>query len=215
MGKSYRTTFPLTESPISESGVWTHLATANATVNTAGGIAFGTQTGTGAVNDSYAHLSGFAPDQAASATVHLGSISGGFHEVEILLHFSDSANSATGYECNLAFDGSYTQIVRWDSPAFSGGSFTFLSPPNGNPTGNPGSVHDGDIFSAQIIGSTIRVYLNGKLINSFTGDTTYKTGNPAMGMFRSAASSQQNDYGFTTFEAHDVDTPVIVSAVWV
>ena len=36
------------------------------------------------------------------------------HEVEVLLRWADSAHIARGYECNLAFDGGYAQIVRWN-----------------------------------------------------------------------------------------------------
>ena len=45
-GTSYATEFSGTESPISEGGAWTHLGLDWTLVDTAGGIAYGTQTGT-------------------------------------------------------------------------------------------------------------------------------------------------------------------------
>src|SRR5262249_11996444 len=67
---SYSTSFDKDESPISEGGAWVHLGLDWALVATAGGVAHGTQTGTGKYDDSYAHLSGFPPDHMASAVIH-------------------------------------------------------------------------------------------------------------------------------------------------
>jgi hypothetical protein len=193
---SYTTNFPLTEAPISEQGAWTHLDTNNAFIDTAGGIAFGTQKGTGAYDDSYAHLSGFPPNQSVSAVIHLNrsAITGSTHEVEIILRMNDSPSWHTGYECNLAFDGSYTQIVRLNQGA---SNWMYLS----NVAGI--APNDGDVFSAQIVGSTITVYLNGKQINTAT-DATYPTGNPAMGFWRGNPSTLQSDYGFSSFSARSI-----------
>ena len=66
---TYSTTFDATEAPISEGGAWTHVGLDWTLVDTGGGIAFGTQTGTGGYDDSYAHLSGFPPDHGASGVI--------------------------------------------------------------------------------------------------------------------------------------------------
>src|SRR3954469_13471636 len=113
----------------------------------------------------------------ATAVVHLDSRigRGTTHELELLLHWTDSAHDAHGYECNLAFDGSYAQIVRWNGPF---GDFTYLdlgTAPNG--------VHDGDTMTAKIVGSTITVTLNGTTIAS-ANDSTFANGNPGMGFWR-------------------------------
>jgi hypothetical protein len=193
---TYSTNFDLTESPISEGGAWHHANVDSAYVYTANGLAFGTQTGSGSYNDSYAILSGFPPNQSASGVIHLdNSITGGTHEVELLLRFGDGTHFGQGYECNLSYDGNYTQIVRIDP-----GSFTYLSPTNGNPTGNPGHVKDGDVFSAQMVGNVIKVFLNGVLINTAT-DNTYTSGNPGMAFWRGNPSAHQDDYGYTSFSA--------------
>jgi hypothetical protein len=117
------------------------------------------------------------------------------HEVEILLRWSDSAHNAHGYECNLAYNGAYAEIVRWNGAL---GSYTYVAPQG---SGGPGAVHDGDVFSAQIVGNTITTYLNGKQINSAT-DTTFATGNPGIAFYRGASGCGSfGDYGFTSFVA--------------
>jgi hypothetical protein len=199
---SYSTTFPLTESPISEGSHWIHLGTPWALVDTAGGVAYGTQPGDGAYTDSYAHLSGFPPNQTASATIHInpGFSPGGTREVEIHLRWADSANSARGYECNLAYNGGYAEVVRWNGPL---GSYTYVSPQG---SGGPGAVHDGDVFKAQIVGTVITTWLNGRQLQqvdvSSIGGMVWTDGDPGMGFWRgSGASATPGDYGFSSYSA--------------
>jgi hypothetical protein len=161
-------------------------------------LAFGTQTGSGAYNDSYAALSGFPPNQSASAVIHLDSTidRSTTHEVEILLRITDDSNKLTAYECNFAYDGSYCQIVRLDST-----SFTYLAGPNAGQGSVAGGLHEGDVVSAKIIGSTITSYVNGKQVAQAT-DSTYPTGNPGMGFWLGGPSTTPNSYySFTSFTA--------------
>lgn len=191
---SYTTSFDGTESPISESGAWTHVGLDWTLVDTGNGIAFGTQTGTGGYDDSYAHLSGFPANQSASGVIHRDAAidPSCTHEVEILMRWSDSAHDAHGYECNLAFDGSYAQIVRWEGP-LSG--FTYLA------SGSvPGGVHDGDTLSATAVGDLITLSVNGVEI-ARANDTTFPTGDPGMAFWRGGACGTQGDYGFTSYSA--------------
>jgi hypothetical protein len=199
---AYSTSFALTESPISESGRWIHLGTPWALVDTAGGVAYGTQPGDGSYTDSYAHLSGFPPDQTVSVTVHLnaGFSPGGTREVEIHLRWADSASSARGYECNLAYDGAYAEVVRWNGAL---GSYTYVSAQG---SGGPGTVHDGDVFKAQIVGTVITTWLNGRQLQhvdvASIGGTVWSDGNPGMGFWRGAgASATPGDYGFSSYSA--------------
>ncbi len=202
-GVTYATDFERTESPLSESGVWHHDGLDWTVVDTASGIAFGTQTlkvsrsGPGAYDDSYAYLSGFPPDHRASAVVHLGSIDASCtHEVEILLRWADSAHVARGYECNLAFDGSYAQIVRWNGAV---GDFTYL-----NSGAVPGGVHEGDTLSASIIGTQINLSVNG-VVRASAQDSTFTTGNPGIAFWRGMSGcGSQGDFGFTSFTASAV-----------
>jgi hypothetical protein len=195
---SYTTDFNLTESPISEGGVWKHAGLDWTLVNTSGGLAYGTQSGSRGFDDSYAYLSGFPADQAASGVIHLDSRidRSTTHEVEILLRWSDAAHDAHGYECNLAYDGSYVEIVRWNGGL---GSFTYL-----NRGSAPAGVHEGDTLRAQIVGNTITVSLNGTQLVSAT-DSTFTSGNPGMGFWRGAPNGAfAGDYGFTRFVATSV-----------
>ena len=196
----YTTDFDLTESPLSENGAWHHDGLDWTRVDSASGLAFGTQglgvsrSGPAGYDDSYAYLSGFPPDQHATAVVHLGTIDGSCtHEVEILLRWADSAHVARGYECNVAFDGSYAQIVRWNGAV---GDFTYLN------SGNvPGGIHDGDTVSASIIGTRIALSVNG-VERATAQDSTYTTGNPGIGFWRGTSGcGSRADYGFTRFTA--------------
>jgi hypothetical protein len=202
---SYSTSFSLTESPISESGRWIHRGTPWALVDTAGGVAYGTQPGDGSYTDSYAHLSGFPPDVTVTATVHLnaGLSPGGTREVEIHLRWADTTTSARGYECNLAYNGGYAEVVRWNGPL---GSYTYVSPQG---SGGPGAVHDGDVFKAQIVGNVITTWLNTKQLQhvdvSSIGGTVWSDGDPGMGFWRGAgASATPGDYGFSSFSAASI-----------
>ena len=194
---SYSTNFDLTESPISEGGAWTHLGLDWTLVNTANGNAFGTQFPNNGYDDSYAHLAGFPADQSASGLIHRAANMdpGCTHEVEILLRWADAAHSARGYECNLAFDGAYAQIVRWNGPV---GDFTYLA------SGSvPGGVHDGDTLSASIVGSQITLFVNGAVVAQAT-DSTFATGQPGMAFWRGGACGTIGDYGFTHYSATSI-----------
>jgi hypothetical protein len=191
---SYTTSFDGTESPISEGGAWTHVGVDWTLAETADGNAFGTQSGTGGYDDSYAHLSGFPANQAASGVIHRNATidASCTHEVEILMRWSDTAHDAHGYECNLAFDGGYAQIVRWDGPF---GRFTYLA------SGSvPGGVHDGDTLSASAVGDRITLYVNGVEI-THANDATFPTGDPGMGFWRGGPCGSRDDYGFTSYTA--------------
>jgi hypothetical protein len=196
-GLSYSTNFDLAEFPISEGGVWKHTGLDWTRVKTAGGYAFGTQTGSsgnGGYDDSYAYLSGFGPNQTASAVIHKeDGIASCCHEVEILLRWSDSDHDAHGYECNLAYDGAYAQIVRWNGAV---GSFTYI----GAQGSVPGGVKDGDTLTCTIVGDTITLAVNG-VERAKGSDTTFTSGNPGIGFFRRNHSNAESDFGFTSFVA--------------
>lgn len=173
--KQYSTSFSNLENPISENGAWHHQSDAWAVIRTTSDHrAVGTQNGSGVFDDSYAYLLGFPPNVTVSATIFKDpAIDGdpaGSHEVELLLRIADSADTVRGYECNLAFDGSYSEIVRWNGAL---GDFTRLSHVTSFPSGTMPPV-TGDIFKATISGSTINVYINkndgrgDQLINSAT-----------------------------------------------
>jgi hypothetical protein len=190
--KTYSTNFPNSENPISEGGVWRNTGLDWTKVATSGGLAFSTQTRDD-YDDSYAFLNGFGPDQSASATIHLASgyRAGGSHEVEIILRCSDSPHSISWYECNLAWDGGYTQIMLLNGPKGTFQEVTHWA--------NRIAPRDGDVFSASAIGNAITVYLNGVMIANAT-DSTLPMGQPGMAFFIRPGAVARN-YCFSSFSA--------------
>jgi len=192
--QQYSTNFPGTEDPLSEGGAWSNNGLDWTVVQTANGVAQGTLTGTVGYDDSYARLSGFTSYQSASAVIHLNSgiDSSCTHEVEILLRCTDAPHSVKCYECNLSFDGTYCEIVRWNGAV---GDFTYLA--RGTPHAAP---RNGDTFKAVAQGDLIIVYLNDvEVIRA--SDTSYPTGNPGVGFYRGAPCGSNSDYGFSSFSA--------------
>jgi len=199
-GITYTTDFDLAESPLSEKGAWHHDGLDWTVVESSNGVASNTQalgvgrSGPTQYNDSYAYLGGFPADQQASAAVHLGTIDGSCtHEVEILLRWSDSAHNARGYECNVAFNGAYAEIVRWNGPV---GDYMYLKQ-----SSVPGGIHENDVVSASIIGDQIKLSVNDVVVAS-AQDTTFVDGNPGIGFWRgSSGCGSIGDFGFTHFTA--------------
>ncbi len=189
-GGGYSTDFLGNENPLSEGGVWTNVGLDWTKVQKLSGVAQGTLDGNGGYNDSYAHLSGFAANHTAQATIHLNSALDGScsHEVELLLRWADAPHNARGYECNLNFQGG-CQIVRWNGAI---GDFTVLG-------GGSTSIKNGDVLKASIAGNVITMYLNNSQIARVT-DSTFSTGDPGIGFFRRACGSNA-DFGFTSFSA--------------
>src|SRR5215475_5371552 len=140
----YTTNFDTTENPISESGAWNHLSASWANVQSAGGLAFGTQTGIlpnpQGFNDSNATLSGFSANVTIAATVHLDPniADGHTHEVELLFRMAGTPTTLRGYEMSFDTGGNVT-LVRWNG---SLGDYTFVNHTGG---ANPqvGGLKDG------------------------------------------------------------------------
>jgi len=201
---SYSTNFDADETPLSENGAWHHNGTEWTSVDAADGVAFGTQPlgagrgPDGEYNDSYAYLEGFPPDQEAEGVVHLGKVDPSCtHEAELLLRWTDSATSARGYECNLAYDGSYMHVIRWNGAL---GDFDFLT------MGSvPGGLQDGDTFRATAVGDRITLSVNDVERASVT-DSAFTTGNPGIGFWRGLGGCGTfGDFGFTSFSASSID----------
>lgn len=167
----YKTIFPLTQNPISESGHWISGQSAGsnlwADIQTNGVMAFGPQ-GLNIPNtfgDATAVLTGtWNPNQEAIWQIKIpGTVpSGCCHEVEGRLRTTISALSITGYEVliNVSTGQTYgIQVVRWNG---ANGQYVIIG-------GNNGSIaqgHDGDIIKATITGTSpavIKVYVNGVL----------------------------------------------------
>jgi hypothetical protein len=205
---TYSTTFDGDENPLSEGGKWAHNGLDWAKIRKKGGLAYGTQSGTHTgiqkYDDSYAHLSGFPPDQEAWGKVHIAKPNARcFQEVEILLRWTSAAHSTTGYECFarcVSDSSSYLQVVRWEGPL---GKFTYLADKRGAEYG----LKDGDTLKASVVGNVITVYVNG-VEKARVKDDTHKTGNPGIGLFLECPAGRgvgsNADYGFTSFTARAI-----------
>jgi hypothetical protein len=194
---AYTTEFDLTESPLAQAGAWRHAGLDWTDVVTSGGLAYGSQMGDRGFDDSYAYLAGvFPPNQSASATIHLESgITAAYAEVEILLRWRDGAHDSTGYECNLAFNGQYAEIIKWPGPLGKQKSdFKFIS--SGNAVA--GGVHDGDVFQADVIGNVITSRLNGRVLATATDSSLPSGGAPGIGFYSEGAPASQK-FSFTKF----------------
>ncbi len=99
--KAFSTRFEGTESPLSDGGVWSNNGLDWTKIRKRDGIAFGTQTGTNTgiyrYDDSYAHLSGFPPDQEAWGEARILKPNESCNqELEILLRFTSTPHRTTG-----------------------------------------------------------------------------------------------------------------------
>lgn len=200
---AFTTTFPATENPISQSGIWvngddTGLDWQN--VQTTPSKVFAAAFLAASYDDAIAHLSSayrnFAPNQYAEATVHraVGYSPAVNHEIELLLRFNITANSAQGYEVLWTHQG-FGAIVRWNGPV---GNFTALLDNQ-----NIGQAADGDVLRAEITGSVVTVYKNGALVMTAPSDSTYADGQPGVGFWPQPGSTLAS-YGWKDFQAGDL-----------
>jgi hypothetical protein len=188
----YTTTFLLKENPISENSRWLNGKTDGLdwrNVRIVPGLALLTKPNVNDYRDSTALLTGtWGPDQYVRAVVRIRNPDLIFTmEFEIRLRSTLSAHSSTGYE---VLGGS--QIVRWNGPL---GDFTILQD-----EGPYGTLQDGDVFEASIVGNVITVYINGFQVNRAV-DNTFTTGNPGMGFF--SRNPKPPRFGFSSFTAAD------------
>jgi len=203
---SYTTTFPLTENPISEGGVWSHTPNQWTAVRTSGGNAFGTNGITDTYDDSYALLSGFPNDVEATCTLFRNP-SGTFtvtHEVCLFMRGADTSNSIRGYEFLFAYFGEF-QLMRWNGPF---GDFTNLVT-NG---GIGRAFITGDVFRARVQGNVLTAWVNNIQIAQVT-DTTYPSGQPGINFFLrpggNGANFAMQDYSVSALTAPDITPPLV------
>jgi len=193
-GSLYSTGFDLTEYPISEAGVWFNTSQLWTKVQTANGLASGTNGAREVYDDSYAYLSGFGPDQQAEAVIYVDpNLTGDPHEILMLLRCADSARNTRCYECMFNYQGGM-QIMRWNGPF---GDFTELSTRGLNYFGR--SLVTGDVVKAAVIGNTITAYINGVPMLEAT-DSRWTDGQPGMGFFK-RTGGRNSDFAITSYTA--------------
>ncbi len=189
--REFTTSFIGTESPLSEGGAWSHRGWSWTKVQKKDGLAYGTQTGFGGYDDSYAYLSGFAADHGGEAVVYVSPrLTGSPHEAAILLRWADSPSIARGYECLFTFDGDI-EIVRWNGP------FGDFDPLEGGRLGR--RLVTGDVVGATILGATLTCFVN-RLPLAQTTDATWKDGQPGISFFRRATGAN-SDLAFSRYSA--------------
>jgi hypothetical protein len=122
-----------------------------------------------------------------------------FEEVELLLRWSLTAHSATGYEVlfGLHAGAPYIQIVRWNGPL---GDYTVLAS-----VSRDQAIADGDVVRATAIGRLITAYVNNvPVLQVEDGSITH--GSPGIGFFL-RGSALNTDFGFTSFAASSSSGP--------
>lgn len=224
--RSYRTTFPLDETPISEGGMWLNARTDGidwCDLVTKGGVVFGEVTRMGVAeqraeqgnlgadavdaapvgdyDDPTGNLTGeWGPNQFVRATVFSRNPTNKyFQEVEIRLRSTIAPHHCTGYEVFwrcLKTDEAYAEIVRWDGKI---GAWKSLA----RKTGAEFGVKDGDVVEACIVGNVIRGYINGVEVTTAVDDT-YAGGAPGIG-FNFGVGDTNVDHGFTSYEVDTYD----------
>lgn len=204
----FPTTFPLTQNPISQGGIWLGGGTdgldwhnQRTTTGKCYGDSFSHDGGVSDYDDNLAILKTsyrtFANNQFAEAITYRAPAytPGTNHETELLLRFAITANSATGYEMLWSHDG-WLVIVRWNGPL---GNFTQLAS-----TGAPiaGDAVDGDVIKFTVVGITLKGYKNGVEILS-VDDATYASGQPGHGSWARTGATLAN-LGWKQWNAGDL-----------
>lgn len=179
---SYATSFPASQTPVSEGGNWIMPVPSqfNTGMNSIAGVgAYGDAASSG-FNDSVATLVGthYGPTQVFSAVV---SIKGAYGAAEVELHARTTFDSSNLYlyEFDIIPAATRIDLVRWNGIQ---GDVTFMA------TGTLGVVADGDLFTASVttVGADVALTIahKGVTIVSFTDiapNARYLGGNPGMG----------------------------------
>lgn len=201
---SYLTTFPLTENPISEGGIWVRgLAEGLDWKNPATGlasdgttrVAYGARVPSNNFDDAIAHLKSYSANHWCQGTIYNDGSVTGLPEVELLLRSTISANSAIQYEIDILADGRL-YIVQWL------GALSNFHIEAGPITTNV-SIANSAVWYAQINGNTIIVKCNGTQV--YTGDITtflnaaINAGNPGMGFYANNGTPDPNTQANRTF----------------
>ena len=205
----YSTTFPVAENPVSEGGRWLNGQADGllwADCATTNGFIWGSDNRGVAYADPTALVAGkWGSNQTVTATVKVldpPKGNGCCSEIELRLRSLISANTNRGYEVLFSMypENDYVQIVTWHGPrGVEGVGFNYI-----NTTKGHGAPVTGDVLSASISNSTIRVFKNGSLI--LTGvNTEWSDGNPGVGFY----GDKKPNVGFSSFSATDEMTNAI------
>lgn len=177
----YETFFSTTENPASEGGKWSRTAADWTDMVIENGVCHGTNGALNTYDDSHTVASGpWSTDIELEATVYRSASlnSGIVHEVELLFRAVQTDTTIRLYEVLFNAAGG-VEIYRWDNGAMSEGTRFSGILGSGNKVG---TLDDGDVIRARMVGSNITAWINDVQIATAT-DSTYSTGNPAIGSF--------------------------------
>lgn len=176
---TYSTNFNATEYPLSEGGKWSKAANAWTYVRAANGAVHGSNGVTNSYDDSVAFLSGFGPDQTIEAVVQLnpGTV-GPTHEVELWLRARDDTNNLWGYEVCFWRTGQ-VQLGIWNGPF---GDVLSMDSNRSIPWTPSSTLKTGDRIKAQIVGTTIKAWIN-DVLKLHVVHSKYTSGQPGIGFF--------------------------------
>jgi len=198
-GHSYTTSFPLSEKPISEGGVWGRAANAWQQAETIGGLAISAGY-TESEDDGYSTIQNF-PDNnyEVIATVNADPVQSG-GETEILLRVTDTATSVKAYECLYGNKSGGWAIVRWNGPK---SNITFLG------SGTAPSAPNNAQIKCSIVGSTLTFAWRASASGNWTTlktltDGTHATGKPGMAFYTHQAEGNRLSVGFRSFTVNSL-----------
>jgi hypothetical protein len=226
-GRTYSTTFPATENPISEGGNWTSGSAAGNCggtpcyydIRTTTNFAFGTMPVGAGARDSTAILTGtWGLNQTVTATTSWTNFTGG--ELELRLRSSLVAGGLSyGYE--VLFNNGYCQIVRWEGQVatLGGSAYTALY----TNMSCPKAPVAGSVLKATAVSTdsgtttTITAWIDGTQIMTVkdSGQGTHGSPaindafcsthvcNPGMGTFINGGGTNSGTFGFSRFTATD------------
>lgn len=203
--KSYSTTFPSDEDPLSEGGVWRGGLTVGGLwtdMKSSGGDAFRKMTAFNSTNyiDSLAFLSGFAANHSISGVLNSGQVTG--LEAELYLRADISANVARGYEIDVVGSSGNLYLVVWlGSGTNTTSNFAVLAGPIAL-----SGLAAGTVILASITGTVITVKQDGATVLTYdtvSDATKWSDGNPGIGGWNETGSAS-SQFNWSSIAANDL-----------
>jgi hypothetical protein len=205
----YHTDFTVSEAPISYGGVIAHTPNPWSYVNTAGGLAYSTQSGTDPdiFDDGYAYLTqAWSEHYEVSIVMHINVVDAGFRECENLGRWSDTSTTISGIEPNVAWNGQYIAIFKLVGPPGTYANLAQIEP-------CPKTPVTGDVLKSRFIRNTVQTYINNELMINAIDDGTHGPiltgGKPGIGFYRDTASTNQDDVAASSLDAADIEVGLV------
>ena len=217
--KFYSTTFPATEVPVSQGGLWLNgkadgidwqnCDTLAGSPNKIYGDAL---VGVSGADDCISIMKGdWGKSQYVECTAFIDPayVPIANHEIELLLQFRISANFAKGYEWNFSLQSGLHQLAKWEGDGTLGNLITVLTA-NG-PHNALVPVTGDKIRFTQLIDGSFVLTQNGSLIDTWaedSGTAIYETFAPGVGFFvRPGAGQDPQKACWSSFVAGSLSAP--------